>query len=175
MALPDSVTQQHAEQSRLLQPSVMTHHGMHTSDPVRIKEAQTPEEVQQVLAIREAVFVAEQGIPATLDQDGWDDASIHVLAFYQEAPAATGRMTGTTDREGVLARIAVLPAYRGRGLGKRVVRHLEELARREGFTAVTLKPHHYLESFYRTLGYETVPGSTTRAGSHALITMTKTL
>jgi predicted GNAT family N-acyltransferase len=148
---------------------------MQTPHPFRIRKARTPEDVQQALAIRETVFVAEQGIPAMLEQDGWDDASIHVLAFYKEAAVATGRLTATTDRGGVLARIAVLPTYRGQGLGKRVVQHLEDLARHEGITTVTLKPHQYLESFYQTLGYETVPGPTTHAGAHALITMTKTL
>ncbi|MFB3132027.1 MAG: GNAT family N-acetyltransferase, partial [Rhodothermales bacterium] len=108
-------------------------------------------------------------------QDGLDAAAIHVLALYDEAPAATGRLTMTSDREGVLARIAVLPDYRGKGLGKHVVQHLEALARREGLATVSLKPHHYLEDFYQKMGYTTVPGSFSTAGPHPLLTMTKPL
>ncbi len=145
------------------------------SDPITLQEARTPEALQQTRAIRDQVFAVEQGIPADLVHDGLDASALHVLALHDGAPAATGRLTISAEREGVLARIAVLPAYRGQGLGKRVVQHLEALARREGLTTVSLKPHHYLETFYANLGYETVPGSFTTAGPHPLITMTKRL
>ncbi len=140
-----------------------------------VNEARTPEALQQARAIREQVFAVEQGIPAELVHDGLDASALHVLALHDGVPAATGRLTISPEHEGVLARIAVLPAYRGQGLGKRVVQHLEALARREGLVTVSLKPHHYLETFYASLGYETVPGSFTTAGPHPLITMTKTL
>ncbi len=139
------------------------------------EEARTPEALQQARAIREQVFTVEQGIPAALVHDGLDASALHVLALHEGMPAATGRLTIAPNGEGVLARIAVLPAYRGRGLGKGVVQHLEALARREGLATVSLKPHHYLETFYAGLGYETVPGSFTTAGPHPLITMTKRL
>ena len=140
-----------------------------------IEETQTPEALRQAQAIREQIFIVEQGIPRALEQDGLDTASIHVLARCDGAPAATGRLTIASASEGVLARIAVLPDYRGMGLGKRVVQHLEALARREGLSTVSLKPHHYLEDFYRKMGYTTVPGSFSTAGPHPLITMTKSL
>ena len=140
-----------------------------------IEEVRTPEALRKAQAIREQIFVVEQGIPRELEQDGLDAASIHVLALYDGAPAATGRLTMTSDREGVLARIAVLPDYRGKGLGKHVVQHLEALARREGLATVSLKPHHYLEDFYQKMGYTTVPGSFSTAGPHPLLTMTKPL
>ena len=140
-----------------------------------IEEVRTPEVLRKAQAIREQIFVVEQGIPRELEQDGQDAASIHVLALYDGAPAATGRLTMTSDREGVLARIAVLPDYRGKGLGKRVVQRLEALARREGLATVSLKPHHYLEDFYQKMGYATVPGSFSTAGPHPLLTMTKPL
>ncbi len=140
-----------------------------------IEEVRTPEALRQAQAIREHVFVVEQGIPRELEHDGLDAASIHVLAFDDGAPAATGRLTISSDREGVLARIAVLPAYRGQGLGKRVVQHLEALARREGLATISLQPHQYLEDFYQKMGYTTVPGSFSTVGPHPLLMMTKPL
>ena len=145
------------------------------SAKIIIKEIKTPEVLQWAQAIREQVFVVEQGIPRELERDGLDAASIHVLARHDGAPAATGRLTIASDREGVLARIAVLPDYRGKGLGQRVVQHLEALARREGLATVSLKPHHYLEDFYQKMGYATVPGSFSTVGPHPLLTMTKPL
>ena len=140
-----------------------------------IEEVQTPEALRKAQAIREQIFVVEQGIARELEQDGLDAASIYVLALYDGAPAATGRLTAASDGEGILARIAVLPDYRGKGLGKRVVQHLEALARREGLATISLKPHHYLEDFYQKMGYATVPGSFSTVGPHALLTMTKPL
>ena len=148
---------------------------MSDPSPIILTEARTPEALEQTRAIREQVFAVEQGIPLDLVRDGLDASALHVLALVDDAPAATGRLTIANDREGILARIAVLPAYRGRGLGKRVVQHLETLARREGLAMVSLKPHQYLETFYANLGYEAVPGSFTTAGLHPLLTMTKRL
>jgi predicted GNAT family N-acyltransferase len=148
---------------------------MSHSDSNIVQEARTPDALEQARSIRHQVFVAEQGIPAELVDDGLDVSALHVLALHDGAPAATGRLTRSSEREGVLARIAVLPAYRGTGLGGRVVQCLEELARRESLAMLSLTPHHYLARFYGRLGYEAVPGSSTSVGYHALITMVKTL
>ncbi|HXF61835.1 MAG TPA: GNAT family N-acetyltransferase [Caldilineaceae bacterium] len=55
-----------------------------------------------------------------------------------------------------LGRLAVIPAYRGYGIGRRLVAHVEEQARVGGYRAVTLGvrialPQNLL--FYRRLGY----------------------
>ena len=76
--------------------------------------------------------------------------------------------------EGVLARIAVLPEFRGRRLGQRVIRELEAIAEELGARRLSLKPHRHLESFYLSQGYETTAGEETVAG-HVLITMVKKL
>lgn len=148
---------------------------MLASGTIVVEEARTPEALHQARAIRHQVFADEQGIPAALVHDGHDAAARHALALCDGAPAATGRLMVAPDGTGVLARIAVLPAYRGRGLGRRIVEHLETLARHQGIDTVTLKPHHYLEAFYARMGYVTVPGSFTTVGPHPLITMTKAL
>jgi predicted GNAT family N-acyltransferase len=139
-----------------------------------MKVVSTPEELAAAMAIRRRVFVEEQGIPADLDEDGLDSSAVHVLVCDGKQPVATGRLVIDTRNEGVLARIAVLPSHRGGGLGRRVVRELESLARRRGLTALSLQPHRYLERFYADLGYETVAG-TSIVGGHELITMRKSL
>jgi len=154
---------------------------------ITVDEATTPEALEQARIIRELVFAVEQGIPTELVNDGLDESARHVLVTHDGIPAATGRATfsswndggarrhGGGGREGILARIAVLPSYRGQGLGKRVVEYLEVLARRDGIVTLSLKPHHYLETFYAKLGYETVPDSFSTVGTYQLITMTKNL
>lgn len=149
------------------------------------QEALTPETVQQSLAIQVQVFAEEQGIPSSLVHDNATAAALHVLALHQGIPVATGRLTVNDDnndnddddekKKGTLARIAVLPSHRGRGLGKLIVKRLEELARRKGLVRVSLCPHRYLESFYASLGYDTLPDSLHKVGPCTLIIMTKRL
>lgn len=141
---------------------------------ITIVEVATSEQRQQAQAIRVSVFVEEQGIPAELDFDGKDEAALHVVALSGDLPVATGRMFIESATTGEISRIAVLESHRGCGLGRRIVLQLEALARREGLDAVHLRPHHYLEKFYRDLGYERIGGAT-RAGGHRLIHMLKRL
>src|SRR5690606_21065604 len=70
-------------------------------------------------AVRDAVFVREQGVPVALEHDALDRACVHVLARTPSGDAiGTGRLV--PPGEGLPARIgrmAVLPAWRGRGVG----------------------------------------------------------
>lgn len=141
---------------------------------VLIKIATTLEELAEAHRIRKTVFVEEQEIPAHLDADGLDDSAVHVLCWLEGEVVATGRLVIPEPGRGVLARIAVLPDFRGKGLGALVVKKLEEEAVERGLRQLTLHPHDYLEPFYQRLGYKTVPGISW-AGKHELITMHKDL
>jgi predicted GNAT family N-acyltransferase len=140
--------------------------------PISIKEVSTPEELEQAQEIRARVFEEEQGIPHELNVDGADQAASHVLVLHGEVPVATARLTVVAEGEGMIARIAVLPCHRGRGLGRQVVQELESIARRGGLRTLSMEPHAHLEAFYHALGYHTVAGSVDVAG-HRLIRMTK--
>ena len=76
------------------------------------------------------------------------------------------------EGQGMIARIAVLPAHRGMGLGRRLIQELETIGGRSGLHTLYVEPHAHLESLFRALGYETVVGSADIAG-HYLITMRK--
>ena len=60
----------------------------------------------------------------------------------------------------ILGRIAVHKDYRRQGLGRQVIKRLEEAARQAGAARCTLTPHAYLHDFYARLGYTLVPGTT---------------
>ena len=141
---------------------------------VMVEEVKTDEAWRQAQALRTAIFVEEQGIDPALERDGHDAEARHVLVCVEGVPAATGRVLVGPEGEAVLARIAVDAAFRGRGLGARVVAALEDLARRAGAHTATLHPHDFLERFYARLGYATVPGIRYAAG-YRLLTMTKPL
>ena len=141
---------------------------------ISIKEVHTAEELKQAQKIREEVLEKEQGFPHDVNIDGLDPSASHALAFDDEVPVATARLTIPTEGEGMIARIALIPSYRGMGLGKLIIRKLESVAKRHRLRTLSVEPHARLEAFFRNLGYEKVPGSVELAGHH-LIKMMKRL
>ncbi|MFK7847362.1 MAG: GNAT family N-acetyltransferase [Rhodothermales bacterium] len=139
---------------------------------LKIIIARNSVEIAAAQEIRKRVFVEEQVIPAHLDDDGLDGSAFHMLCCYGDTFAATGRLVVLTPHEGVLSRIAVLPGYRGRGVGGLIVKKLETLAVEQGIRELSLHPHQYLEDFYMNLGYKRVSG-TSQVGGYELITMQK--
>jgi len=100
--------------------------------------------------IRDAVFIQEQGISASLEHDGCDSAYLHCVIFDGERAVATGRMSS----EGKIGRIAVLAGERRKGFGKRVMAALEHLAREKGLSTVLVHVQAEAVPFYKTLAYE---------------------
>ncbi len=143
-------------------------------DSISIKEVQTPEELKQAQAIRVKVLEAEQGFPHELNIDGLDESADHILILDDGVPVATARLTVTDSGEGKIARIAVLGSHRGVGLGKRLIRGLEGVAKRRGLRALHVEPHAHLEPFFRVLGYERITEPVT-VGPHRLLGMVKRL
>ncbi len=141
---------------------------------ISIKEVATAEELAQAQQIRVQVLEAEQGFPHDVNIDGRDPSAIHVLMLDDNVPVATARVTVSAEGEGKIARIAVLPSHRGRGLGKRLIRRLESLARRKGLHALYVEPHAHLEPFFQRLGYNKVRGSV-QLGEDNLIRVMKKL
>ncbi len=103
-----------------------------------------------LLDIRFRVFVDEQGVPAELEHDAQDALALHLLARTRDGVAfATARMLD----DGHIGRIAVLPAWRGRGVGSALLEALIDIAHRRGIPAVYLHAQCRAEAFYRRLGF----------------------
>jgi len=105
-------------------------------------------------AVREEVFVVEQGVPQELEYDADDAGALHVLAVRDDGvPLGTGRLVGE-GAVGHLGRLAVTREARGLGVGAALVRAVEEAARERGFSAVELNAQTHALGFYERLGYE---------------------
>ncbi|MGB5200693.1 MAG: GNAT family N-acetyltransferase, partial [Sedimenticolaceae bacterium] len=103
-----------------------------------------------LLAIRFAVFVDEQGVPAELEQDSRDPDAIHLLASSQAGePVATARLLP----DGHIGRMAVMPGWRRRGIGAAMLRRLIEIAAAQGRRQVFVNAQCRAEPFYRRLGF----------------------
>ncbi|CAH0193241.1 putative N-acetyltransferase YjcF [Peribacillus sp. Bi96] len=114
-------------------------------------------DLKKAFHIRKEVFVEEQGVPLEDEFDEFDtlnELSEHILVYYNEQPVGTGRVRWVDDI-GKLERICILEPYRKFGLGKVIIKALEEIAEDQGISRVRLHGQSQAEGFYKKLGYQT--------------------
>jgi predicted GNAT family N-acyltransferase len=110
--------------------------------------------------IRMAVFVDEQRVPAAIEMDDRDAASVHALAYLQGRAVGTGRLLP----DGHIGRMAVLKASRACGVGSAILECLVAEARRRGMQAVALSAQTHALGFYRKHGFREQGGVFEEAG-----------
>lgn len=88
-----------------------------------IKVVTNQEDYEKALEIRRKVFVEEQGVPLEEDQDEFDKTATHYLAYVQGIPCGTCR-TRLTEKGQKIERNSVLPQYRNKGVGKKLMEHV---------------------------------------------------
>jgi predicted GNAT family N-acyltransferase len=112
-------------------------------------------------AVREPVFVIEQGVPREIEADALDAQCRHVLARDAEGtPIGTGRLTP----QRTIGRLAVLPEWRGRGVGAALLQALIDLARAHGHPVVELHAQVDAIGFYENFAFEVVGPEYLEAG-----------
>ncbi|WP_066253032.1 GNAT family N-acetyltransferase [Neobacillus drentensis] len=115
------------------------------------------DELKVAFAIRKQVFVKEQGVPLEDEFDKFDTLDgicEHILVHYNEQPVGTGRIR-FINGVGKLERICILEPYRKFGIGKIIIKALEEIAEERGASQVKLHGQTQAEGFYKKLGFRT--------------------
>ncbi|MBK5248911.1 MAG: GNAT family N-acetyltransferase [Actinomycetales bacterium] len=132
---------------------------------IHILRVRTQAELERVLAIRNEVFVTEQGVTFEEELDGLDHlpGTAHVLAVDDDGTdLGTARLLSEPEHPGVVhvTRVAVRHSARGRGVGQAVMDALEALALAEhaagtpATVRVELSAQETALPFYDALGYE---------------------
>ena len=103
----------------------------------------------QLSEVRARVFIEEQQVPVELELDELDAGAVHALALDGAKPVGTGRLL----LDGRIGRMAVLPEYRGRGVGADLLKALAAAAAERGHTQVTLHAQTHAIGFYEKLGF----------------------
>ncbi|HNR92093.1 MAG TPA: GNAT family N-acetyltransferase, partial [Dokdonella sp.] len=107
-------------------------------------------DLDELRALRTAVFVVEQGVPEDEEWDEHDARSHHVIARDSSGRAiGTGRLTP----QRMIGRMAVLPEWRGRGVGAALLRALLERARELRLPEVELHAQVHAIPFYERAGF----------------------
>jgi ElaA protein len=111
--------------------------------------------MDQCWSLRRKVFIEEQDVPEAIEMDDDDARAYHVLATRQGTSVGCGRMVPHGD-EVKIGRMAVLPECRTHGIGRRILKHLMEAARAQGYRKAILHAQLHAEGFYLKCGYTQV-------------------
>jgi len=99
--------------------------------------------------IRKQVFIQEQGVDERLEWDKEDATCEHFVAFVDGEAAGCARLVGNKK----IGRMAVLKAYRGKGVGKEILDHIKRHASQKRYTRLELSAQCHAYEFYRRSGF----------------------
>ena len=115
-----------------------------------IEPANYPSDFDDLHYVRNLVFVVEQQIPVELEFDELDQQCHLFIARDSECrPIGTARLSP----EGKLGRMAVLPEWRGQGVGQSLLRAVIEKARNLNLPKVTAHAQLSALGFYEKSGF----------------------
>lgn len=107
-------------------------------------------------AIRTQVFIQEQNVPQALEWDGEDTQAVHALACD-----ANGQAIGTArllwqGAAAHLGRMAVVPAWRGQGVGSALLTLMIATAQARSVHQLSLNAQTSAVAFYKRAGFVTL-------------------
>ena len=107
-------------------------------------------------AIRHAVFVEEQGIPAELEIDDYDPIAEHALAFVDGQCVATARiyLDEQDPSKAKIGRMAVLKDFRGQGIGAALLGEAIRVGMMQGVSVFELHAQQSAAPFYAKLQFK---------------------
>lgn len=90
-------------------------------------------------------------------------------------PVATCRFYELSPDSVILGRVVVLPEYRGKKLGDRLMREAERWIGECGYREIVIDSRVVAVGFYEKLGFRAVSGEVYKSGPFDCVRMTKTL
>jgi GNAT superfamily N-acetyltransferase len=107
------------------------------------------------------------------EHDGPDTK--YVVLTDDEFPVATCRTYGLDAASAMIGRVVVLPEYRGRGLGVRLMEEAEKWLRELGYARAVIESRDVAVDFYKRLGYAVTDPTVIHGDTFDCVRMEKTL
>lgn len=99
----------------------------------------------------------------------------YIVLLDDDFPIATARFYPIDAASAMIGRVVVLPEYRGKGLGEKVVTEAEDWLRELGYTTAVVESRDTATDFYGKLGYAVTDGSIIHGDTFDCIRMEKQL
>ncbi len=108
---------------------------------------------QNIIDIRTAVFIDEQGFKNEFDEV--DKNCSHIVLYDNNKPMATARYFKKDDIFHI-GRVAIVKRYRGCHLGNKIMQIVENEIKKEGGKQIEVSAQVRVKDFYKKLGYKEV-------------------
>jgi predicted GNAT family N-acyltransferase len=120
---------------------------------ITVRPTRDKSEVAAALALREDVFVGEQGVSLDEERDGRDADALHLVVLDDGAVVGTCRLLfeGTTVK---LGRMAVARSRRGLGLARALLNEAEAQSRMRRARRIVLAAQLNAQALYDRAGYD---------------------
>ena len=118
----------------------------------------------------------QHGIPLRREFDAHDTPDTRYIVLTDDGfPVATARVYPLDEGAAMIGRVVVLPEYRGRGLGARVMAEAESWLRDLGFTRAVVESRDVAVGFYGKRGYAVTDRAVIHGDTFDCIRMEKPL
>lgn len=107
-----------------------------------------------VCYVRIQAMAKQHGITLRREFDGYDASGTeYILLTDSGFPVATCRFYGIDEKSAMIGRVVVLPEYRGKGLGKKLLREAEKRLCDLKFEKAVVESRDVAVGFYEKNGY----------------------
>jgi N-acetylglutamate synthase-like GNAT family acetyltransferase len=144
---------------------------------IQIRTPKTKDEFKAYYALRFRVLREPWGQPKGTEKDDYEPISQHLMAVDDQSGAVVGVIKWLERAPGVawLSHVAVAPEYQRRGIGKLLMKTVEETARAQGFQAIGANSRLTSTEYFEKQGYTLAGLPTHYFGTVQVVWMEKTL
>ncbi len=137
---------------------------------MKIKVANSQKDVFNCVRVRLNVFVGEQKVDFSLEQEENDDTAIHYIAYNEEGKGIGTCRLLEEENQMHLGRLAVLKEYRGMHVGKKLLEAVEKDPSVLKKGKIVLHAQLHAKGFYEKCGYQPIGDVFYEAGiAHVLM------
>lgn len=111
-----------------------------------------------VFDIRIQTFVEGQNIPIELEFDElYNEAYSYILVAENGKGIGTARINFSNEEYAKIERVAVIPEYQNKGIGRQVIEACEKWIGEKGYKKIVITSQTQAAVFYEKIGYEIKP------------------
>lgn len=126
-------------------------------------EPETADDFRNYFELRWRILRKPWGEPRGSEQDDEEDSAYHIMSVENlqaaRKPVAVARLQFIEPALVQLRYMAVEDTLQHKGIGKAIVKHMENYAREKNATQLFLHARENAVGFYKNLGYETTETS----------------
>ena len=124
------------------------------ASPFVVEQPVSKQDFELYNQLRYEVLRKPWGQPPGSEIDETDTRSIHAFIKDNNIAVACGRVMFLDATTAQIRTMAVHPNYQGKGLGKLVMQHLEQIAKENNRTQIILHARENAVKFYESCGYK---------------------